>query len=68
MSTLYKTNQGDTFDIISKKFYGDEKYIFDLISANSDYRDVIFFDANVSITVPDLDENTNSDTTAPWRG
>lgn len=53
MSTC-TTIQGDTFDILAKKIYGDEKYIELLIGANPRYCGVIIFSAGVVLSVPDL--------------
>lgn len=53
MST-YTTTQGDTFDILAKKIYGDEKHIDLLMGANPRYCGVIVFSAGIVLSVPDL--------------
>ena len=34
---MYKTIQGDTWDIVAKKLLGSEMYMSDLIRVNPDY-------------------------------
>ena len=43
----YTTVSMDTWDIISKKVYGDEHYIDKLIAANVQYRKVVIFSAGI---------------------
>ena len=64
----YKTVQGDTWDLISKKIWGDSKYkkYFDLlIIANREYTDTVFFESGVELIVPEIEEDTER--TFPWR-
>ena len=46
---MYKTVQGDTWDIISKKIYGTELQMHVLIVANPAARDVVIFPAGVEL-------------------
>lgn len=66
---IYITIQGDTFDIIAKKFYGNEKYIKELILANENYVNILIFPSGIILNIPDIEINTsdtkNSD--LPWR-
>ncbi len=41
--TVYKTAQFDTWDTISKRFYGDEHYFDVLIKANIKHRKIVVF-------------------------
>lgn len=52
----YKTIQGDTFDGIAYKLWGDEKHMKELIEANLDYADVLIFSPNVELIVPEAEE------------
>ena len=61
----YKTIQGDTFDGIAFKLWGDEKYMKDLIQANLDYADILIFSPNVELTIPEIEEE--SDPLPFWR-
>lgn len=58
MSEIYKTKQGDTWDLIAYKFYkniGGEYNLINLIDENSIYKDFIIFPAGINLTIPDLD-------------
>lgn len=67
MATTYTTEQGDTFDGIAFKLYGNEGYMKDLIEANWRYADTLIFSAGVELTVPE-EEISSVSTTAPfWR-
>ena len=61
----YKTIQGDTFDGIAFKLWGEEKYMKALIQANLDYADVLIFSPNVELVVPEVEEE--SDPLPFWR-
>ena len=64
----YKTIQGDTFDLISKKIYGNESYFIKLIEANQEYVNTVIFPSGIVLNIPDIDTQTEaSKTTAPWR-
>lgn len=62
---IYKTLQGDTFDVISLDFYGDEKYASAIIDANPAYIRTIIFDAGVELKIPVLADTAT--TLPPWR-
>lgn len=68
MSSTYTTIQGDTWDGIAYKLYGDEKYMKNLIEANWFYTDVLVFSAGVELTVPEITEEEKDDDNLPiWR-
>ena len=52
----YQTIQGDTWDIIAKKMYGNEKRMDLLMSANFSLLDYFVFPAGIQVSVPDLKE------------
>ena len=65
MST-YTTIQGDTWDLISFRVFGEEKYMRYLIEANWDLADVLSFSPGIKINIPELPEEIDED--APfWR-
>ena len=66
MASIYTTISGDTWDIISWKHYGEEKYMRYLIEANRPLVDVLIFSAGTKVVVPDLPEETDEDAPA-WR-
>ena len=63
---VYKTIQGDTWDGIAVKVYGDEKYMNELLEANQAYREIIIFPANVSHSLPDIQTQTTT-ILPPWK-
>ena len=63
---VYKTIQGDTWDGIAVKVYGDEKYMNELLEANQAYRVIIIFPANVSLSLPDIQTQTTT-ILPPWK-
>lgn len=66
---IYTTKQGDTFDIIAKKFYGNEKYIKELILANEDYVNILIFPSGTILNIPEIEINTSEtiNNDLPWR-
>ena len=62
----YETIQGDTWDGISFRLYGDEKYMKYLVEANPDYAEVLVFSAGIVLVVPDLPEEAMENTPF-WR-
>lgn len=55
--TKYTTVQGDTWDIISYKCYGTEKYISLLIEANNKYIETAVFSLGIILNIPDIEES-----------
>lgn len=62
----YITTQGDTFDIIAYKVYGDEKQMAVLLEANPAHRATVIFSANVTIKVPAIEVSTTAPL-PPWK-
>ena len=58
MKTI-KTQQGDTWDILAKRSYGDERFMDVLIKANPTHQEVMFFSAGVILDVPAIDTSSN---------
>lgn len=73
----YATSQGEIWDMIALKCYGDEHAMNQMQEANYDYRYVDFFDANVELIVPSIvvvesnlkssAKTLNLKTLLPWR-
>ena len=51
----YRSVQGDMWDNIAYKVYGDETQMHRLIEANIKYRDIQVFPAGIELDVPDLE-------------
>lgn len=61
MASIYTTISGDTWDLIAWKQLGSERYMGTLIEANYPYAEVLRFDADIKITIPDIPEETPDD-------
>lgn len=57
----YTTVQGDTWDIIAKKVYGDEKYAGYLMENNRLLLDYMIFPGGITLDIPELTEETDPD-------
>lgn len=57
----YTTIQGDVWDLIAYKLYGDEKYMKNLIEANWQYIDVVVFSSGIVLNVPDIPDEEIED-------
>ena len=62
----YTTIQGDVWDLIAYKLYGDEKYMKNLIEANWKHIDVVVFSSGTVLNVPDIPEE-EIEGVPPWR-
>lgn len=69
MSTTYRTQSMDTWDVISKRVYGSELFMNKLIEANILLRKVVFFSAGVEIVCPDIDTQSSEfeQNLPPWK-
>lgn len=61
----YSTISGDSWDMISFKAYGSERYVPELIAANPQFVATFIFDAGIELELPDLETKTNS--ILPWK-
>lgn len=61
----YTTQQGQTWDQISKEVYGSELHIRELMESNQKLIDIFVFSAGTVLTVPELTEDTTN--LPPWR-
>ena len=63
----YTTQQGDMWDSISHKLYGDVKFTDVLINANLEFRYVYIFSEGVVLSVPDVEERITADDLPQWK-
>ncbi len=63
---VYTTEQGDMWDLISRKVFGSEKYASDLMRANPVYLDVAVFSAGAQLVCPDI-EIQRATPLPPWK-
>ncbi len=62
----YRTIQGDTWDWIAKKVYGNEKRLDVLMENNQDLLDILIFPAGVTLQIPEELPESAEDVPA-WR-
>lgn len=62
-NSKYITQQNDTWDLISFKLFGDEKYTSHLLQSNTELTKIVIFQAGVIINVPVI---TQQDEVPPW--
>lgn len=67
MPKTIKTSQGDTWDMLALAYMGDERFMSELIAANPDHSEVVFFSAGVEITIPAASIDNASKDLPPWR-
>ena len=64
---IYTTVHGDMWDHIAKKVYGDEKYIKELMEANTAHLSTLVFSAGVILNIPGISTQPSASTLPPWR-
>lgn len=57
----YTTVQGDTWDIIAKKVYGNEKYAGYLMENNRLLLEYMIFPGGITLDISELTEETDPD-------
>lgn len=65
----YTTKKGDTWDMIALDQMGDEMFMSDLVQYNIDYADTLIFDDGITLLVPilDMDDQSDASTLPAWR-
>lgn len=66
MRKTYTTAQGDMWDLIAKRLYGDEASLNILLEANQQYADIVVFPAGIVLEVPEYTAPATS-MLPPWR-
>lgn len=64
--TSYRTIQGDTWDGIAYKLFGDETAMSALLSANTAHVETVVFGAGVVLAVPEINQKAASEL-PPWK-
>lgn len=67
MAATYITQQGETWDAIAHKVYGDVKYTGWLMQHNFPLLDIFVFDAGVELQTPPLPEVNTAANLPIWR-
>lgn len=63
----YKTIQGDMWDSIAYKMYGDTRFTDVLINANSEHRMIYIFSSGIELNIPNVEEKLTVDDLPPWK-
>lgn len=63
----YVTSEGDTFDILALREYGEEQLSSVIIQENIQYADVLVFEQGTLLYIPVLETIDTPDTLPPWR-
>jgi phage tail protein X len=63
----YITIQGDMWDSISKKLYGTEKHVKELMEANKSYLLTLVFLDGIVLNVPEITTEEEISNIPPWR-
>lgn len=65
---IYRTRQGDMWDYIAWKIYGDEVYVSILYKANPQYLTTYIFEDGCEIICPEVTNKEDTETDLPdWR-
>lgn len=67
MENTYTTKQGDTWDLIAFRVYGDVKYTGWLMQNNFPHLDIFVFDAGAVLQTPELPESEQLAGAPIWR-
>lgn len=63
---IHKTVEGETWDLICKRYYKTEKAMHKLLEANPKLRNFYVLPANVEVVIPEVEVKTLSEL-PPWR-
>nr|DAM38085.1 MAG TPA: baseplate wedge protein [Caudoviricetes sp.] len=66
---VYRTINGDTWDLIAYKIYGNEQYFHKLIRANLNLINISIFDSNIPVIIPEFLETEviENKKLPPWK-
>lgn len=66
MPNTYTTTQGDAWDSIAYKLWGEERLAHKLMQANPQHMDVLIFPAGVTLLVPHAEKKQKTFFLPPW--
>lgn len=64
--TSYRTIQGDAWDSVAFRLWGQERLAHHLMAANPEHLDVVIFPAGVELAVPDIVVQPETPELPPW--
>lgn len=62
----YRTIQGDAWDTVAFRLWGQERLAHHLMDANPEHLDVVIFPAGVELAVPDIVVQPETPELPPW--
>lgn len=67
-ANTYTTVQGDTWDSIAYRLWGEERHMDSILACNPEYSDVLVFPAGMSLCLPDTStvKITKTSELPPW--
>ena len=65
-ANIYITLQGDAWDAIAYRLWGEECLFMALVEANPEHLDVIVFEAGVRLVIPPRPERLITTELPPW--
>ena len=66
MAAECRTVQGDTFDIVSYRLFENEHYCGEIMLANPDEMDTIFFEPGQILNIPEITIRPEKASLPPW--
>lgn len=62
---VYKTEAGDTWDLIAFKLFGNENLMKELLEENIELSEIVIFPAGVELSISEIKEDKKRGV-APW--
>ena len=62
----YITMQGDAWDAVAYRLWGEERFFMELVKANPEHLDVLLFPAGVELRIPPAPERVIKQELPPW--
>lgn len=66
-ANTYTTHQGDAWDSIAFRLWGEERLAHKLMQANPQHMDVLLFPAGMLLQVPEITKPPKKMDLPPWR-
>ncbi len=64
---IYTTKQGDTFDKIAYKIFGDHYLFGAIMEVNIELIDYVIFPAGINVNIPNIDIKNHIMDSPPWK-
>lgn len=64
---IHRTKAGEMWDILARKYYGDELLASIILTANFAHRHCVVLPAGLELTIPIIETVETHEALAPWR-